>query len=248
MKPFLLLQSRPEQPAADNEYEAMMKFGGLKPAELHRLAMDRDGLSPVNLDDYAGVILGGGPSNVSDPEAKKSPAQKRFEQPLFELIQEIVRRDFPFLGACLGVGIVAAALDGKVSRTYGEPVGPVAITLTPEAAHDPLLQGLPPTFQAFVGHKEACDVLPTGAVLLASSPTCPIQMYRLGQNVYATQFHPELDAQGLALRIKIYQHAGYFDPSEVEKLTAIAHSAVVTEPTKILRQFVTQYAHQWARA
>ena len=52
------------------------------------------------------------------------------------------------------------------------------------------------TFDAFVGHKEACRVLPADAVLLASSPTCPVQMFRVRENLYATQFHPELDVAG----------------------------------------------------
>ena len=37
-------------------------------------------------------------------------------------------------------------------------------------------------------------MLPRHAVLLASSPTCPVQAFRIGSHVYATQFHPELDA------------------------------------------------------
>ena len=39
-KPFLLLQSRSEDEASDDEYQAFLKFGGLKPAELTRLRLD----------------------------------------------------------------------------------------------------------------------------------------------------------------------------------------------------------------
>lgn len=241
MKPFVLLQSRPEPEAAQNEYEAFVQFGGLEPHELKRIAMDRGELGRLNLDDYAGIIIGGGPSNVSDPIEKKSAAQRAFEPVLFELVREAVRRDFPLLGACLGIGMVGQAMGGVISRRYPEPVGPVTITLEPDAIHDPLLAGLPNRFDAFVGHKECCEELPQGAKLLASSPTCPVQMFKMGSNVYVTQFHPELDAHGLALRIGVYKHAGYFKPEDAEPLIAMAHQANVTEPVKILRRFIDRY-------
>ena len=53
---------------------------------------------------------------------------------------------------------------------------------------------------------------------LATSAACPVQAFRVGQNVYATQFHPELDLEGICTRIEVYKNAGYFDPSEAETL------------------------------
>jgi len=40
--------------------------------------------------------------------------------------------------------------------------------------------------------------------LLAGSEGCPVQMVRFRKNIYATQFHCELDAQGIAERIRYY--------------------------------------------
>ena len=57
-KPFLLLQSRPEDKASDDEYAAFLKFGGLQPEQLQRLRLDRGEFSPVNLDDYSGIFMG----------------------------------------------------------------------------------------------------------------------------------------------------------------------------------------------
>lgn len=241
MKPFLLLQSRPEVAASDNEYEAFCYFGGLKPHQLVRIALHLGELDTINLDDYSGIILGGGPGNVTDPVHKKSPAELEFEPKLYRLLRQIVGCDFPFLGACLGVGLLSHAHGGVVSRRYAEAVGPVTITKTKAAHTDPLLADTPTRFEAFVGHKEACEVLPANAVLLAGSDTCPVQMFRIGQNVYATQFHPELDAKGLELRVKIYKHAGYFQPDEVDRLVATARASTITEPEKILRRFVERY-------
>ena len=97
-------------------------------------------------------------------------------------------------------------------------------------------------FEAFVGHKEACRILPPGAVLLAESPACPVQMFRIKENLYATQFHPELDRAGIITRAQVYRHAGYFPPHELDELIARLQAAVVTEPSRILRNFVARYA------
>ena len=83
--------------------------------------------------------------------------------------------------------------------------------------------------------------LPREAVLLASSATCPVHAFRIGRNVYATQFHPELDVAELVRRIEAYQHHGYFQPHELESVIATASSGVVTEPPKLLARFVELY-------
>jgi GMP synthase (glutamine-hydrolysing) len=116
------------------------------------------------------------------------------------------------------------------------------VTLTPEGRADPLLADLPEEFEAFVGHKEAVHDLPANAVRLASSPRCPVQAFRVGRNVYATQFHPELDIHGLCTRIEVYKHAGYFEPHEADSLKAMAREGEVFDPPKILTRFVQRYA------
>ena len=154
----------------------------------------------------------------------------------------MVARDFPFLGACYGVGTLGVHLGAPIDRTYSEPIGVVPVTLSDAGASDPILAGLPPTFNAFVGHKEAIRSLPDSATLLASSPTCPVQVFRVGANVYATQFHPELDVDGIILRIHAYANHGYFAPDELEATLAAARRAPVTEPSRMLRNFVERHA------
>ena len=239
-KPFLLLQSRSEDEASDDEYQAFLKFGGLKPAELTRLRLDMGMQPQVALDDYAGVLMGGGAANFAYDDTQKSPEQREFEAYILPLIQRIVATDTPFLGACLGVGALVTALGGRTSFDYSEAVGAVDIKLTPEAKNDPLLVGMPAEFRGFVGHKEGVVEPPSRCVVLARSSTC-VQMLRVGRNVYATQFHPELDAAGLALRINIYKHAGYFAPSEAQALIDVVRREHVTEPVKILQQFIKRY-------
>ena len=128
-----------------------------------------------------------------------------------------------------------------IDRTYAEPISAVTITLTEAGRADPLLADLPESFDAFVGHKEACSVLPPDAVLLASSPTCPVQMFRVRENLYATQFHPELDLPGIITRIGVYRDYGYFQPQEHDDVVAGVRGADVWAPPRILEAFVRRY-------
>ena len=241
MKPFLLLASRAEDTAAEDEYEAYLRYGGLDESQLRRIRMEQAPLPDLALEDYSGVIVGGSPFTSSDPPEKKSETQHRVERELSALLDRIVEADYPFLGACYGVGTLGRHQGAVIDRTYGEQLGGVTISLSPEGLQDPLLAGMPAEFTAFTGHKEACTVPPPHAVLLASSAACPVHMFRIKQNLYATQFHPELDAEGLVTRIDIYRHAGYFPPESAEELMAAARTFTATEPMKILRNFVKIY-------
>ena len=242
MKPFLLLAVRADDAAADNEYESFLACAGLHERDLRRHRLEQRPLGNVDLQDWSGIFLGGGPFNASDPEGSKSPVQRRVEADLRGLFEQVIRADFPFLGACYAIGTLGDHQGAEVDRRYAEPIGAVPVTLTREGRRDPLLRGLPATFDAFVGHKEAISRLPDHAVLLASSPTCPVQAFRVGSAVYATQFHPELDAASLCTRIEVYKHAGYFEPAQADELKAQAHRSNVTHPPAILSRFARRYA------
>ncbi|MFJ6001659.1 glutamine amidotransferase [Arthrobacter sp. NPDC092385] len=242
MKPFLLLATRAENYAADAEYASFLRYGGLAEGELRRIRLEAEPLPELDLADYSGIFLGGSPFNSSDPEESKSAVQRRVEGELASLLDRVVEQDFPFFGACYGVGTLGRHQGAVIDTTYAEPIGAVEVTLTPDGAADPLLAALPPSFAAYVGHKEACRALPGSAVLLASSATCPVQMFRVGENVYATQFHPELDVEALVGRISTYRHAGYFPPEQADEYIERARASVVDQPEAILRAFVTRYA------
>jgi GMP synthase (glutamine-hydrolysing) len=241
VRPILLLSIRADDAAADNEYESFLTLAGLAEDELRRVRLDQRALGDVDLRDWSGIWVGGGPFNYTDPDEKKSPVQRRVEDDLSRLLDAVVGADFPFLGACYGVGALGSHQGGVVDRRYPEPVGTVRVTLTAAGRSDPVLQDLPAEFDAFTGHKEAIGELPGHAVLLARSDACPVQAFRIGSNVYATQFHPELDAAGLCTRIEVYKHAGYFDPSEADELKAMARRSEVSHPPAILRAFVRRH-------
>jgi GMP synthase (glutamine-hydrolysing) len=242
VRPFLLLSSRAEDEATDEEYRAFLRCTGLAEHELRPIRMEAGPIPELRLDDYAGIFVGGSPFNTSDPEPTKSAVQQRVERELRALLDDVVVRDFPFFGACYGVGTLGVHQGGVIDRTYAEPIGPVRVELTAAGAADPLLAGMAPDFEAFVGHKEAVHTLPRNAVLLATSASCPVQMFRVRTNLYATQFHPELDVPGVITRVRVYQNAGYFPPDELDALVARLEPLVVTEPGRMLANFVARYA------
>ncbi len=242
-KPVLILQLRPEDEASDGEFRAFLEKGRLNESEVRRHRMETGPLpTGFSLDDYSAVIVGGGPGCVSDDPATRDPVEARAESELLALMPEILARDMPFLGCCYGIGLLAHHQGARVSKErYSEPVSAVPCNVTEAGQVDPLLAGLPLRFNALLGHKEAVQELPDGTVHLMSSETCPFQMIRAGENVYATQFHPEADGQIFADRIRIYRDFGYFLPQEAAALTEACLAADVAEPERILKRFVARY-------
>ena len=243
MKPFLILQLRPEAAAADNELDAILAKGGLARSQAVRIRLDCEPLpAGFDLDDYAGIIVGGGPGCVSDPVEQKTEVERRIESAILELMPAVDAADFPFLGCCYGIGILALHLGAKVGKErYGEDVGVVECSVTREGERDPLVKDLPNKFLAFVGHKEAVQELPAGCALLLTSEPCPFQMIRYKSNIYATQFHPEADSHVFELRINIYKDKGYFPPEQAQELIETCHQQHVHVPEAILRNFVCRY-------
>lgn len=242
MKPFVLIATRAEDRAADDEYDQILRYGNLEEKHLHRVRLEQQPLPYLNLDDYSGIIVGGSPFTGSVPHADKSQTQLRVESEIHDLLDDVVARDFPFLGACYGVGTLGRHQGATIDSTYGEPVGGITVRVTEEGRADPLLAGIPDTFSAFVGHKEAVRSLPAHALLLATSKACPVQMFRIKNNLYGTQFHPELDADGIATRIRIYKNEGYFEPDEAESIIAETARRDVSDAHRIIVNFTRRYA------
>jgi len=241
-KPLLVLQLRPEARTADSEYACFLKYGQLPAAMTQRYRIEETGIpSNLQLDDYSAILVGGSPYDISTPPEKKSTAQVKVEADFRKLLRQVIERDFPFLGACSGNGLLGHYLGAGISSRYREPVSCVTLDITPQGREDKLLRGFPDRIDVLLGHKEACDETPAGATLLMTGQACPVQMFRVGENVYATQFHPEGDAGEFALRIDVYKHHGYFLPEEAEQLVRAVSAKPTPFAQEILRRFVATY-------
>ena len=241
-KPFLILQLRPEDVTSDNEFDAILKYGNLNEEDTHRIRIERNGIPEnLQLDNYSGIIVGGSPFDISTPESEKPAIQKKIEQGFRHLFDVVVPNDIPFLGACSGNGLLGSYLGTPISGKYREAVGCVSLEITTEGKQDPLLNGFPDHITVLLGHKEACDYLPGSATLLMTGNNCPVQMFRVGRNVYATQFHPEGDSEGFIVRIHAYRNHGYFQPHEADHLIDAVSQEDTPHAQDILKRFVSRY-------
>ena len=241
-KPILILQLRPEDVTANSEYACILKYGQLKAEDTRRLRIEKNGIPDnINLDDYTAIIVGGSPFDISTPENKKTGIQKNIEADFNHLLEQVLTRDFPFLGACSGNGLLGNYLGTPITTKYRETVGCVTLDITEAGSKDKLLEGFPERIDVLLGHKEACDTTPEGATLLMTGSNCPVQMFRIGENVYATQFHPESDAEEFALRIDIYTNHGYFEPHEAEAVKKDSGRKSTPYAQEILKRFVSRY-------
>lgn len=241
-KPVLILQLRPEDDTSDSEYQAILKYGELNEEQTHRLRIEQSGIpDELSIDDYSAIIVGGSPFDISTPSEQKTAIQHKIEADFKRLLKHVIEHDFPFLGACSGNGLLGSYLGTTISQRYREPVSCVTLEITEDGKHDPLLQDFPDQIDVMLGHKEACDEVPHGATLLMTGDACPVQMFRVGNNVYATQFHPEGDSQGFILRIEAYKNNGYFKLHEVEELTQKLSQASTPYAQQILKRFVHRY-------
>jgi GMP synthase (glutamine-hydrolysing) len=240
-KPFLILQLRPEDSASNSEFKAFLKYGDLDEKDVQRIRIEKSGIPSLDLNNFCGIIVGGSPFDISISETKKSDVQKKIEADFKQLFAEVIANDFPFLGACSGNGLLGSYLKSNISTQYAEPVGSTMVKITAAGKKDELLRGLPSQIKVLLGHKEACDTLPKDATLLISGKKCPIQMFRVKNNIYATQFHPEGDSEGFITRIHAYKHHGYFSPDSADELISALKDVETPHAQKILKRFVDRY-------
>jgi GMP synthase-like glutamine amidotransferase len=104
------------------------------------------------------------------------------------LLQELLDRDTPLLGVCLGAQLVAEAAGAEVRRASEPEIGWYEVEV--EASDDPVIGPLPDRFTAFGWHSYAF-ALPPGATALARSPVC-LQAFRAGARAWGIQFHAEV--------------------------------------------------------
>ena len=60
-------------------------------------------------------------------------------------------------------------------------------------------------------------------------------------NIYATQVHPEGDAEGFIVRIHAYKNFGYFAPESAQEIIDAVSQEDTPYPRKILSRFVNLY-------
>lgn len=238
---FLMLTTRTYEAVAVSEREALLKFTGLSEDELVNVRLERDPFPPIDLNDWDGIVLCGSHFDVSMPEEDKSFQQLDIEKNLNQLMSDSMERDFPILGICYGLGITTALLGGVVGPEISEDITAPVMTLTEQGRKDPILAGIPERFNAYVGHHESVIEAPAQLVPLVTGEVAPMQMGRIGNNIYLTQFHPELDYEGISVRIDAFADHGYYPKSEREVVEARVKGVDVSHAHLILSNFVQRF-------
>ncbi|MCA9362831.1 gamma-glutamyl-gamma-aminobutyrate hydrolase family protein [Candidatus Kaiserbacteria bacterium] len=213
---ILAIQFRLNKKLVDQEQASLQREAGIY-ADIDFISIIDETIdweSPAKLmKDYQGLILGGsgefffdGDCDEDDPSKKISQEFLRILNPLFNYIFE---HDVPTLGICYGHQLLGAyrganvRYDVKQGKTKSHEV-----KLMVDKNDYFLFSDLPSSFQAYYGHKDSLDRVPEGAVLLMNGgDECKISALRYGNNIFTTQFHPELNFEDMVGRMK--QTAGY---------------------------------------
>lgn len=139
---------------------------------------------PASPPDYDAALVLGGAMNADEEERHGWIGEEK------ALLRELLAREVPLLGLCLGGQLVAEAAGAAPRRASRPEIGWHQVEVTPEGADDPLLGPLAPAFEAFQWHSYEFP-LPAGAVPIARSEVC-LQGARIGERAWALQFHPEV--------------------------------------------------------
>ncbi len=228
---FLLLQVRnPDDPMREHEIQCFSRALRCDPERIH--IFDLLGGVPSHRElGEADVVLLGGSGDYS--VAKGGP----WLPAALETMRQLHETAKPTFASCWGFQAMARAMGGEVVTDLGlAEVGTHWLELTPEGKRDPVFGPLGERFQVQIGHEDTVTRLPEGATLLASSASVENEAFRFdGRPIYCTQFHPELDRDGIITRIA--QYPAYLRLAGLD--TLVEFSAATPETEAILRRFVS---------
>lgn len=140
---------------------------------------------PQDFNNLEAVISLGGPMNVYEED------KHLFLKDEDIFLKEVLAREIPFMGICLGSQLLAKAAQARVGRSPQKEIGFSPVQLSVEGKKDPLFQNVAGQFDTFQWHEDMFEI-PTAGKLLASSSVCPHQAFRYGKNAYGLQFHIEI--------------------------------------------------------
>lgn len=134
--------------------------------------------------DYAGIVSLGAAAGVGDEADLGWMATER------KLLEGALALGVPVLGICFGAQLLASVAGGKVRRAKRPEIGWTRVTMTDEAARDPLVACLGSAPQVMQFHYDTFD-LPATATILGRTGEL-IEAYRVGDRAWGLQFHIEV--------------------------------------------------------
>lgn len=162
---------------------------------------DKEGAAPgrAEIAAYDAVFLTGSPLHLYEETDETRRA--------VELMRAVYASGTPAFGSCAGLQIAAVAAGGKVrsNKRGREAAFARRIEPTAEGRRHPLLAGRPHAYDAPAVHTDEVEILPEGAIHLASNATTRVQAaeIRFGEGVFwGVQYHPELSLAEIAAALR----------------------------------------------
>ncbi len=156
--------------------------------QIRYLDAGRDEFTQETLTTADLLIVLGGPISANDEANYPFLTIER------QAVAERIAADGATLGLCLGAQIIARALHANVNPGPAKEIGWSSLTLTTQGK-DSCLRHLMEQ-PVLHWHGETCE-LPPAAEHLASTEVCSNQAFRIGNQILALQFHPEVTADDL---------------------------------------------------
>jgi GMP synthase (glutamine-hydrolysing) len=237
---YLLLQTRNSDDAMRRqEVDCFVRHLACDAADIGVVDLLSRGPTEAELDRADVVLLGGSGHYSAASEPGRPRPRSEWLKRALDLMRTIHDRSKPTFASCWGFQAMARAMGGRcIHDPPNAELGTVELRLTQAGGEDPLFGTLPRVFTGQAGHEDHVTELPADAVLLASSARVRNQAFHFANKpIYCTQFHPELDRQGLLERVLAY-------PEYVERIAGVPHEKFIgtcretPEANTLLRRFV----------
>lgn len=142
---------------------------------------------PADLDDVQGLVILGGPMNLTEIDSLK------WMQDEARMIRAAHAAKLPIVGICLGAQLVAHSLGGTVGPKEVPEVGFRNVSINPTGQVEPILSGIRwESHQLFSCGQEIKEPAP-GTTLLASSKTSRVAAFRVDVRTFGFLYHFECD-------------------------------------------------------
>jgi len=137
--------------------------------------------------DFSGIVISGSSKMLTD--------RISWLEDTADWLRKQAEKNTSILGICFGHQLLAYTFGGKVADNPNcIEVGTKRINFNEKTKSDLLLKEYYPLISAQVSHVQSVVKLPENTVVLASSIQEPYQAFRIGDNIWGLQFHPEFDA------------------------------------------------------